>query len=580
MKTSLYERINEEIDIVSLVSEFVKLEKRGKNYMGLCPFHDEKTPSFSVSPDKKIAMCMSCRMGGRAVKFYSQIKNIPTSEAVFELAQRLGIDTREYDYKKDPNEKYYPLLEEAKDFYEFALHNTKLGEEVLESLYKRGLNNDLVKHFELGLAPDQSDSLYQLLRSKDYTATDMMTLGLINQNKDGSYYDIFRNRIVFPIKNERGYVVGFSGRSINPNEKAKYINSKETPVFKKGNTIYNLSNARLEAVKQKHVILHEGFFDVIASHRSGFEAAVATMGTALTNEQANIIKTITNHVIIAYDGDNAGISATLSAIPILRGAALKISVLPIPSRLDPDDYVNKFGVNKYQDLVNQNLIDSYLFSYQLFVKNKDFKKSDDVLAFKKEFNKIISGADITIINFYENKFKNDYGINLFLTDSSKSLPKKAPVVIKKIVKRAERAVDEIIVNLLINNKYLNAVTDKLDVTLLITEEQKIIFNEIDNYYNTTKHNELDIEMFLSGYVKDKSLYDKYINDVAFKNKLEISNHDFLYERINWVYEYQIDLEIKTFSEESQMETNQKIREEKLNMLLKKQRSLKKVKEEN
>ncbi|MFA5692621.1 MAG: DNA primase [Acholeplasmataceae bacterium] len=577
MAVSLYERVNEEIDIVSLVSEFVKLEKQGKNYMGLCPFHQEKSPSFSVSPDKKIAKCMACGGGGRAVTFYSQIKNIPPSEAVTELAKRFGIETNLFQERKDRNEKYYPLLDEASNFYSFALKNTELGHQMIDHLNTRGLNDELIDHFEIGLAPNQMDALYQLLRSKNYSVSDMIDLGLVNQGKDGSYYDVFRNRIIFPIKNERGFIVGFSGRSIDKNERAKYINSKETVTFKKSETLYHLSDARGHVINQKHVILHEGFFDVIASFKAGFKASVATMGTSLTNEQASLIKRITTHVIIAYDGDNAGLNATLKSIPILRSVGLKISVLLIPNKLDPDDYINKEGINKYQNLIENNLLDSYLFTYELLSKNKDFKKADDITVFKREFLKVIHNADISVINFYENKFLKDFGINLFLSKTPSPIPQKEGFIYHKIVNRAERTIDKVIVNLLLGNVHSKHIINNLDVSMLITKEQKLVYREIADYLELIEYNQINLNHFLENYTKDKTLYNKYITDVDYINNLPIKSIDELNKKLSDINNYKLQLEIEEYKEKLKEINSEDLKNLNLKKLLKKQRQKKKLK---
>src|SRR5690606_4633299 len=369
MDQAILTRIIEETDIVALASEFMSLTKRGKNYMGLCPFHDEKTPSFSVSPEKHLAKCMGCGKGGNTIQFYQQIKNLSFEEAAVELGERLGIEVKHTKVQKDPNEKLYALMEDASIFYRFALKNTEAGNKALEYLQGRDLKDEDIEHFEIGFAPNQTDALYQMLKSKNYTVTAMMTLGLVKQAPDGSYYDVFRARVTFPVKNDKGRIIGFSARTLNPKEVAKYVNSPETKIFKKGETLYHFTDALSPAVKQKYVILHEGFFDVIASYKANLKATVATMGTALTKEQAALIKRVSNHVVIAYDGDKAGIEATLKAIPHLRAAGLNISILALPAKLDPDEFVKKYGIEKYAKLYDEKLLDPYQFGYSIFKQN-------------------------------------------------------------------------------------------------------------------------------------------------------------------------------------------------------------------
>ena len=203
MQDNIYQQINEQTDIVALVSEYVDLTKRGKNYMGLCPFHDEKSPSFSVSPEKHIALCFGCKKGGSPITFLSQIKNISAHQAAKELADKLGIAFGETKTVEDPNKQYYQLMTDASNFYQFALKNSESGKLAYQYLVDRKLEPDLIDHFEIGFAPDQIDSLYKMLKSKKHSVSDMMTLGLVKQNEQGHYYDVFRNRITFPIKDEQ-----------------------------------------------------------------------------------------------------------------------------------------------------------------------------------------------------------------------------------------------------------------------------------------------------------------------------------------------------------------------------------------
>ncbi len=543
MDQELLTKIIEETDIVALASEFMSLTKKGKNYMGLCPFHDEKTPSFSVSPEKHIAKCMGCGKGGNTVTFYAQIKNISFRDASLELAERLGIEVKGESVVKDPNEKLYLLMEDASSFYQFALKNSKAGESAYNYLKERGMSDDEIEHFEIGLAPSQSDALYQMLKSKSYTVTDMMNLGLVKQSSEGDYYDVFRSRITFPVKNDKNRIVGFSARSLLKDEVVKYVNSTETKIFKKGELLYHFTDSLRAAVKQKFVILHEGFFDVIASYRSNLRAAVATMGTALTNDQAKLIKRISDHVVIAYDGDAAGRLATLKAIPVLRNAGLKISVLALPKKLDPDEYVKKHGVQAYYKLYEDELMDPYLFGYGIYQEKKDFSRADDITLFKKEMRALLSTADETILAFYQKKALEELGIELFLTKGSYQLPVKERLIAKPIVSKAERAIDLMIITLLKNNKYLGKIQKHLDLTNMITKLQKDLYKEIINYYAMNKEENMDIEKFKQGYTKHHDQLGKYVDAIEFKKDMIIRNDNEFKEHIDSIAAYAIQLEI-------------------------------------
>ncbi len=555
MQENIYDKINEQTDIVALVSEYVDLEKKGKNYMGLCPFHDEKTPSFSVTPEKNLAYCFGCKKGGAPITFLSQIKNISAFDAAKELAEKLGIPFGQTTQKvKDPNETLYQLMKDASSFYQFALKNSESGQKAYNYLLNRKLDDNLINHFEIGYAPDQIDGLYKMLRSKKYSVSDMMSLGLVKQNEQGHYYDVFRNRITFPIKNNEGYIVGFSARTLNPREKAKYINSTETPIFKKGHLLYHYSDSIRPAVKQKHVILHEGYFDVLASYKAGYEAVVATMGTAVTNEQATLLRRITKHVVLGYDGDNAGIDATLKVIPVLKRNGLDVSVLNLQSGFDPDDFVLKKGVNAYQKLMEQRL-DPYQFGYTHFQKGKDFKKSDDITAYKQAMSTLLSGADPTIIDLYERRSYNELGIQLLIHDKKSSLPVKRPVVSKDVIKRSERAFDELLIELLISRKYFDIISSKIKITEVTQPEKRELYKEIMNYYLAHPNEDMDLELFKKAYTKHVDLVDAFCQLSKYKKRLTIINEISLENIILKFKEYQIQLDIDTYIMKSQQAKN-------------------------
>jgi DNA primase len=368
------EKVIDATDIVALVSEYVKLEKAGKNYKGLCPFHNEDTPSFVVNPDKKIAHCFGCGGGGSPIKFLQQVENIDFNTALSKLAQKANISiagTKEY--KKTNNyAKYYSIMKTSCDFYTKNLSVTKLGQEALEYLHKRGLNDETIKVFDIGLAPAEHSILYQVLKESNYLELDMIDLGLVGSN-DRGYHDLFVNRIMFPIKNENGDVIAFSGRIFNTTDKnqAKYINTKETFIFKKGNTLFNFNNAKSEIMKKRRVILHEGQMDVIASYRSGLKEAVCSLGTALTIEQVNLLRRYTDNVVICYDSDKAGINASLKAIKLFKQNGFKVSLVMLPQGMDPDEYSLKYGANAYLKYFEENIIDenTYIFNQAFLNKN-------------------------------------------------------------------------------------------------------------------------------------------------------------------------------------------------------------------
>lgn len=408
-------RVIEATDIVALVSEYVKLEKAGKNYRGLCPFHNEKTPSFSVSPEKKIAKCMGCGKGGNPITFLKEIKNISFNEALAELAEKasIKIDVRVSPKKNNDFLKYYQITQLAQNFYSRNLLATKSGELAVDYLHKRGIDDETIKLFDIGLSPNKPDVLYQYLREAKCLELDMMDLGLVNKSTNG-YYDLFTKRIMFPIKDELGNIVGFSGRIYQTEDKnqPKYVNSPETIIFKKGHVLYNLNNAISDIRKKDRVILHEGFMDVMASVRVGNGEAVCSMGTALTADQARMLKKYCNKVIICYDGDKAGIKASIKAIDILGKAGLQVHLVLLPDGMDPDEYIRKFGQESYLDYFESHQIDPLEYQYINALKDKnlrDFSQMEEVKLLV--FDAISKTNSQTVIEVYLKRLSEDMSVS-------------------------------------------------------------------------------------------------------------------------------------------------------------------------
>lgn len=404
----IIDEINEKTDIVSLVSEYVKLEKAGKNFRGLCPFHSETNPSFSVSPEKNIAMCFSCKEGGRPIKFYQKINNIPYMQAVSELGKRLNIDIK-YDSNKSPDLEEHYALKEAAQFYNYYLLNSENGLKAQEFLHKRGVTTEEIATFNIGLAPNVQNSVYKLLTEKDYTNTELENAGLIHVSRDNFIKDVFTNRVLFPITDEESRIVGFSGRSLS-SEEPKYYNSPESLVFKKSEVLYNFSNALNEIKKHDKVIIHEGFFDVIKSHKAGLKYSVAVMGTALTNDHVKVLSKYTKNVIIAFDGDNAGIEAAIKAIPLFLKNRFRVDVLWIKEGLDPDDYYNKYGKESYLKLYD-NLMDHYAFIYEVNKQKLNLKNQNDQEKLKLVVKDLLTYAPSTTKDIYIDKLASDLSVS-------------------------------------------------------------------------------------------------------------------------------------------------------------------------
>ena len=409
------EKINEIIDktdMVGLVSEFVTLQKRGKNYFGLCPFHADQTPSFSVSPSKKIAKCMSCGEGGNPINFLRKIKNVSFEEACFLLADRVGVQLERTKTVKhvDENSKYYEINQVAQKFYEHFLHNSQSGKEALEYLNKRGLDLETIKMFGIGLAPKNYTTLTKVLSDKGYSLTDAHDIGLITR-KENDYYDMFFNRIMFPIIDEAGHVLGFSGRVFDGDTSGgKYVNTQETVIYKKGEMLYNLNNAIPYIRKMGRVILCEGQMDVISLSNAGIKEVVCSLGTALTEQQASLIKKYSNNVLICYDGDSAGIKATGKAFNLLKG--LTVNSITLPNGMDPDEYLKSRGKDSFLEFIESNQKDVYGYLYSNAFLNRNLNVAYDYEEVKKTvFNLLFKSGSALLVEKYLHQLAIDLKVS-------------------------------------------------------------------------------------------------------------------------------------------------------------------------
>jgi DNA primase len=521
MDHKLIEEINEKTPIVELVSEFVTLQKTGKNYRGLCPFHQEKTPSFFVSPEKNICKCYGCGEGGAPINFYRKIKNISFDQAAEELAEKAGIKIQKTVRQKDPYESFYKLMAEAKEFYKFNLKNSQKGQEAHKYLAQREISNDIIDHFEIGYAPSHSNVLYQMLNDKGYQVSDMIKLGLVKQKDDGSYYDLFSDRLIFPITNPKGLVVGFSGRTLNPKESIKYINSPETVIFKKGQLLYHFNEALSEIRKNKQIVLYEGFFDVISSYKAGIKHGVATMGTALTIEQAKLIKQFTDSIVVAYDGDQAGQNATLKSISLLEKVRLKIEILTIPEKMDPDEFIKAYGVDKYEALFGEYTTDPYQFKYQYYKRGKDLSNANDITAFKNNVLEMLAYADPSIQNIYKNRLAADLKVSPDAFEikvrKQPTLPQKESIPEKektRISNKYEKAERYLIYAMLRSKADAAHIQARLKMSDFVDQIQSTIRLLIDSYYKD--HRELDVEEFIDGLTQEQR---EYAENILFKDIL-------------------------------------------------------------
>lgn len=380
------QEVIDKTDMVELVGEFVALEKSGANYRGLCPFHDESTPSFMVSPQKHLATCFGCHKSLNPIQFISELKNLSFPEALKYVADKAGVKV-DISVKKsnEPDlSKYYSMLETSNTFYYQNLTSTENGEEALRYLENRGLNKDVIEKFSIGLSPDKSDIIYQVYKKLGYIELDMQAVGMVNASQNGNYHDVFTRRIMFPIYDDHNNLVGFSGRVYKNADKdqPKYINSPDSIVYKKRNVLFNINNAINDARKRKRIILCEGQMDVIACDRAGFGEAVCSLGSMLTEEQCQLIKKYAKDVIVMYDNDHAGIDASIRAIPLLRKAGLGVSLVHLKGVKDADEMVLSKGVDALKDFINDNIVTVNEYLFEVSTEGKNFTKESDFIKSK------------------------------------------------------------------------------------------------------------------------------------------------------------------------------------------------------
>ena len=381
------EEVRMKNDIVDVISGYVKLQKKGSNYFGLCPFHNEKSPSFSVSPSKQMYYCFGCGAGGNVITFVMEYENYSFMEALQMLADRAGVALPKQEYSKEAKEAAdlrTALLEinrMAANYYYYQLTNPQ-GEAGYRYLRDRQLSDDTIRHFGLGFANKTSDDLYRYLRAKGYDDRILKETGLVTIEERGAH-DKFWNRVMFPIMDVNNRVIGFGGRVMGAGE-PKYLNSPETKLFDKSRNLYGLNYARLS--REKYILICEGYMDVIAMHQAGFTNAVASLGTAFTTQHAALLKRYTDKVVLTYDSDGAGTKAALRAIPILRDVGISIRVLNMQPHKDPDEFIKNMGAEAFRERIEQAR-NSFLFKIDVLKRNYEMEDPEQKTEFYNQVAK-------------------------------------------------------------------------------------------------------------------------------------------------------------------------------------------------
>lgn len=390
----LIEEIRTRNDIVDVISGYVRLQKKGSSYFGLCPFHNEKSPSFSVSRQKQMYYCFGCGAGGNVFTFLMEYENFSFLEAVKFLADRAGVQLPEMEYSKEAKEKAdrkTAILEVNKTAakYFYAQLKSERGSQAYTYLKDRGLSDETITAFGLGYSNKFSNDLYQYLRGKGYSEELIRQAGLINTDEKQGVYDKFWNRVIFPIMDVNSRVIGFGGRVMG-DAKPKYLNSPETIVFDKSRNLYGLNRARTS--RKPYFLLCEGYMDVISLHQAGFTNAVASLGTALTSGHASLIKRYVQEVYLTYDSDEAGTRAALRAVPILKEAGISAKVIRMDPYKDPDEFIKNLGAEEYEKRI-QNARNGFMFGLEMLEKEYDMASPEGKTEFFREAARRLLGFE-------------------------------------------------------------------------------------------------------------------------------------------------------------------------------------------
>ena len=554
ISNEIINEIRNKTDIVDVVSRYVNLTKKGKNYIGVCPFHDDHSPSMSVSPEKQIFTCFSCGATGNVFTFVSDFEKISFSDAVRLLGEKAGISIGNNTYiGNSKRDEYFDIYDNANKFYQNSLF-TNLGKNAIQYLKNRNIDRDTIKKFGIGLSV-QKLSLTDYLKNKDYSIDKLIDVGLTNDNGN----DIFINRIMFPIYDLAGNPVAFSGRIYNTKDTSKYINTKETDKFKKGKILYNYHIAKEHLKKNDSVIIMEGQMDVIRASTIGVNNCIATMGTALTRDHKSIIKNMTNNIVLCFDGDSAGEKATISAIELLEDTGIDIKIVRLPNDMDPDEYIIKEGKDSflYQISNATNLID---YKMELLKKNKDFGNIKDIssyvnsalkeLVYEKDdivvelnLKKLATSFDIdydNLVNKYE-KLKNDNNNN---KDSYVKVNKP-----KKVYNRYGQAECYLIYYMLKDDRVINMVEKK--VGYFPDKNIRELSNEIIYYFH--KYGIINVADFIS-YISSRNEILNTLKEILAMNIKEDFLIDEIEDYIFVINEYHKEVKIN--------DLNKKLKEEK------------------
>ena len=534
-------RIRNDANIVDIISSYINLEPKGKNFFGLCPFHEDHNPSMSVSPDKQIYTCFVCGASGNVFTFVQNYENVTFPEAVSIVASKIGYNLKYQKNINQPHKELYEIIDISTKYFVNNL-NSILGKEAKEYLKKRQLNDVIVKEFNIGVA--LGNNLSKLLLGKGFTEKQIIDIGIANK-KDDALYDIFQNRITFPINNERGEPIAFSARVYNMESPNKYLNSKENPIFKKGNVLFNYDKAKNEVNKSKSIIIVEGHIDAIRVYSIGVKNVVATMGTALTKEHITLLKKLNAKIILMFDNDEAGLKGTIAIGEELIKNNLAVEVVRLSEEKDPDSYILRFGPEKFKELLKKPQ-SFFEFKLQYLRSNKDLNKSKDLANYINGVIEELNKSDDDILKEVTiNKLCSDY--NLDKEVLLKKLTKKDkvsnsnPIIIKKTIPKLnkyQKVCEAILYMMMKDIKYLKIYDRNLGY--IPDKKYNQIANDILACYKLNQ--EFNIADFISFEVKS-TYYDIVLRIINQYEEMEPNYEefdDYLEAIKKWIKEEQIN----------------------------------------
>lgn len=507
---NVLDEIRDRADIVDLIGEYVDLKRSGSNYMGLCPFHSEKTPSFSVSPSKSIFKCFGCGVGGDVITFIMKRENLNFPEAVEFLAEKYNVRLSEYkDENKEARDKRNRLYDINREAAMHFLNNLSSSPKAQKYLRDRGLSDKTIRTYGLGYSKDSWTDLYDHLTKLGYKEEELLDLNLISKSKNGNYIDRFRDRVMFPIINRNNKVIAFGARGFG-DAKPKYLNSRETPIFHKGSNLFNMNIVSRESSRQR-IILVEGYMDVISLYNSGINYSVASLGTSLTEDQAAIIKKMAKDIYICYDSDKAGINATSRAIDIFLSKSCKPKIIELEGGLDPDDFIKKYGMEGFENKIKSAI--SYIdFKIKILRENFNLEEAEGLSNFTLESAKILSSIKNPIErDIFVKEFSKKYNISYKAIENyinylnrnkiksekkEKFKPKKNTNVVKSTKTRAQ---EELLSYSLLDNDIYNYIKNKIQVFYFTNAMTRASFEEIPKMFEE----EMEVSEFLNLLEKNK-----------------------------------------------------------------------------